>query len=387
MNCFHCFIEVIFISDLLMMNIAGGLPQTVRHVTGSSHSQLTNTAVGGSAITSTAQMASFNVVDASVTPVIMMPSSAGPHLSAELLSTQQQIQTVASLPTTNSQIISSGNLSSLITSQTLGPDNALPVSTSNCSVLSIAPSSGESQIVLEHPGSQKSQKRSKSNKLSEEEQMQRRMRLAQLMREKRANESEEQKAKRRIREAERMRRRRSLENEEQKARRRIEAADRARLRRATMSLEQRILDRRKAAERMRLRRQNEGEYQKAQRRKRAAERMRRRRAEESPEERALRRQNLAMRMKSRRRKKSDPLDNISVSQSPMLPESLSDMRTLTSITSLDDMEVAQDLSSSFSNSPIICGNGKASVIGSANLPKGASSLAKFFQPPVKWHFC
>nr|XP_045595040.1 uncharacterized protein LOC123756092 isoform X3 [Procambarus clarkii] len=142
-------------------------------------------------------------------------------------------------------------------------------------------------------------------RLSDEAQVERRIRIALRMREKRAGESDEQKRLRRIREAERMRRKRSSEDDSQKLRRRQEAAIRARNRRASMSPEERLVDRQKAADRMRLRRATESDEQKAVRRMKAAERMRKRRASETAEQRAVRRQNIALRMKARRRRKDE----------------------------------------------------------------------------------
>ncbi|KAK4319636.1 hypothetical protein Pmani_009421 [Petrolisthes manimaculis] len=142
-------------------------------------------------------------------------------------------------------------------------------------------------------------------KLSDDGHIERRVRIALRMREKRATESDDQKKVRRIREAERMRRKRATEDEDSKMARRCEAAARARNRRATMSLEERIMDRQRAADRMRLRRATESEEVKTLRRLKAAERMRKRRSVETPEQRNIRRQQIAMRMKARRKCKSE----------------------------------------------------------------------------------
>lgn len=142
-------------------------------------------------------------------------------------------------------------------------------------------------------------------KLSEDAQIERRIRIAMRMREKRATESDDQKRLRRLREAERMRRKRATEDDDTKELRRREAAARARSRRASMSLEERIMDRQRAADRMRVRRATESDEAKILRRLKAAERMRKRRAAETPEQRNIRRQKIAMRMKVRRKCKSE----------------------------------------------------------------------------------
>ncbi|XP_042240671.1 uncharacterized protein LOC121878482 isoform X2 [Homarus americanus] len=184
----------------------------------------------------------------------------------------------------------------------------------------VPPEPGTGQVLLLQPAAVDdtnclqpqltSPKQRRRSRLTDEAQVERRIRIALRMREKRAEESEEQKRLRRIREAERMRHKRATEDDIQKIRRRQDAAVRARNRRASMSPEERVIDRQKAADRMRLRRATESDDQKVIRRLKAAERMRKRRASETPEQRSLRRQNIALRMKARRRRKDEESLNV-----------------------------------------------------------------------------
>ncbi|XP_042240675.1 uncharacterized protein LOC121878482 isoform X5 [Homarus americanus] len=195
----------------------------------------------------------------------------------------------------------------------------------------VPPEPGTGQVLLLQPAAVDdtnclqpqltSPKQRRRSRLTDEAQVERRIRIALRMREKRAEESEEQKRLRRIREAERMRHKRATEDDIQKIRRRQDAAVRARNRRASMSPEERVIDRQKAADRMRLRRATESDDQKVIRRLKAAERMRKRRASETPEQRSLRRQNIALRMKARRRRKDE--ESLNGEESEMLTRSLS----------------------------------------------------------------
>lgn len=191
------------------------------------------------------------------------------------------------------------------------------------------PEVGSGQVVMLQPAAvddmnsmhqqQLTPKQRRRPKLSEDAQIERRIRIAMRMREKRATETDDVKRLRRLREAERMRRKRATEDDDTKEQRRREAAARARNRRASMSLEERIMDRQRAADRMRLRRATESDEAKILRRLKAAERMRKRRAAETPEQRNIRRQKIAMRMKVRRKCKSEGSINGDDESSDIVP--------------------------------------------------------------------
>jgi len=346
----------------------GGLPQAVRQINGATHTQL-NTATGNGA-----QLANLNV-DASVTPVIMMPSAGGgAHISAELLSSTQAHLSSLNSNSTTAQLLPPGTLFTTTTSLRDPDSTSAIVPVSNCSLLSVAPdgstSSPAGDPLAMTPSSHSPKRTAKTSKLSEEEQSAKRLKLALLMRQKRANESEEQKVRRRKREAERMRKRRSMEDELQKVKRREEAADRARMRRASMSAEQRQQDRKKAAERMRIRRKNEGCNQKILRRKRAAERMRVRRAEESPDQKAARRQYSAQRMKTRRCKKNSA--NLSA---PTSSNEDSFINIKTAIGDFGSIEGGELSAADFANSQMLySGDSKVNIISGSTLSSEQMSM-------------
>ncbi|XP_018021985.1 uncharacterized protein LOC108678145 [Hyalella azteca] len=342
------------IQDLLMLNLANGtssiqqgLRQSSNTASNSFHvSHLSSAVSSPTSASNVTTIAGLNMIDATTgASVIMMPTSCSSHSHSDLLTSssgggslltsdlashpshfiQANVDGASSIimATANSSsnhvdaLIAPGTIFGSVNLMEINSQNGVNVQTlNNLNVGESLANSARSSLSSSGGGSPSKNRRNKSTKMSETDLSLKRMKLAQVMREKRASETEDQKKKRRLREAERMRRRRAMESEEQKAQRRLEAAERARLRRATMNETDRILDRRKAAERMRQRRLNEGETQKQIRRMRAAERMRKRRAEETPEQRSFRRRSLANMMRTRRHKKQrEAVSNCSASNS------------------------------------------------------------------------
>ncbi|KAF2365493.1 hypothetical protein FHG87_003747 [Trinorchestia longiramus] len=382
------------IHDLLMLNIASGTSSGQPTIRGSSNGATSNSfqmsQLGGAvsltsssstvAGTNVASISGLNVIDAATgASVIMMPANCSSHssdilsaahtggsnggglLTANLVNSAGHfigdsgiiMATASSVPPNVESLLSPGSVFNSVSVMDLNAQSGVNVhSLANMNGEEGLLNNGIRSAMPASPGTTgpAKSKKSKNSKLSENDLCLKRIKLAQIMREKRASETEEQKRRRRLREAERMRRRRAMESEEQKAQRRLEAAERARLRRATMNENERLLDRRKAAERMRQRRLNEGEQQKLMRRRRAAERMRKRRAEETPEQRAVRRKTLASMMKTRRRKKqregsTSCSTNNSLSDDGNRDIDMTPPRHLDDLASVLDDVKAQDLSS------------------------------------------